>query len=239
MKLEVEYTINEGVSIWNGSCGALVDYLFFNDIHIWSGMPDVCRHRMLTRSREFGRDHILLFTHAHADHYSPVYIKEYKKLYEPRVFGLGIPESDLPAERPEEGVAVVRAGGYTVVMLETRHQGNGDFAQIRNSMLCIGSEGGWCVHCGDSILSRHVLEQMRDYGVEEPEAVFVNLYQIFPAAQRGIVQAMRAKRVYCVHYPFLQDDRYGIHHQNVSFLRDTDDPFLKTVVVPEPLSRLF
>ena len=77
MTLEVEYTINEGLSFWDGSNGILLDYVFDNTVTAWSDMPDLCRHRMRTKRREFARPHMLLFSHAHCDHYSRKYMQEY------------------------------------------------------------------------------------------------------------------------------------------------------------------
>ena len=238
MKLEVEYTVNEGLSFWNGSCGILLDYLFDDEVTAWSDMPDICRHRMITKTREFGRNHFLLFTHAHCDHYSRRYVKEYCETYPYRIYGIGVPESNLPVLRPESGVAVLELEGYKVLMFQTRHQGNGSYAEIENSVLCVGSGDDWYISCGDSILSRRLLEEMRFYGISEPEAVFVNMYQIFPESQRSILKAMNARRYFCIHHPFRQNDEFTTYRQTVRFIERTDDPFLKELILPEPLTRI-
>lgn len=238
MKLEVEYTVNEGLSLWDGSCGILLDYLFDNEVKAWSDMPDICRHRMGTRTREFGRNHILLFTHAHCDHYSQKYVTEYCENYTPRIYGPGIPESNLQVFSPEPGVSVLDVEGYRILMFKTRHQGNGPFAEITNSVLCIGSDDNWYVTLGDSILNRQLLEQMVFYGVAEPEAVFSNLYQIVPESQRAMIKALQAHHNFVIHYPFRQNDAYGIYRQVTRFIEKAKDPFLKTLIVPEPLSRI-
>ncbi|MBR2562225.1 MAG: hypothetical protein IKE31_08770 [Eubacterium sp.] len=238
MKLEVEYTINEGLSLWDGRCGILLDYIFDNEVKAWSDMPDICRHRMETGTGEFGRNHFLLFTHAHCDHYSKAYVAEYCSIYTPRIYGLGVPESNLPVMRPEPGVAVLEVEGYRILMFQTKHQGNGPFAEVANSILCIGSGNDWYVSLGDSVLSRKLLTEMQFYGVTEPEAVFSNLYQIYPESQRNIVKAMNARHNYCIHFPFRQNDEFGICKQITRFIEKSDDPFLKKMMVPEPMSRI-
>lgn len=238
MKLEVEYSINEGLSFWNGNCGILLDYIFDNEVTAWSDMPDICRHRMLTKSREFARNHFLLFSHGHCDHYSKAYMKEYLENYPARVFGIGIAESNLLVECPEPGVSLLELEGYRVVIIETAHQGTGTASEIQNSLVCIGSGNDWYVQLGDSILTDQILKQMSRYGVYRPEAMFVNLYQIVPQAQRRLLQQIGARNVFCVHYPFKQNDEYGIYRQLTSFITKAPDPFLKTMIVPMPMSRL-
>lgn len=238
MKLEVEYTINEGLSFWDGRCGILLDYIFDNAVTAWSDMPDLVRHRMHTKTREFGRNHFLVFSHGHSDHYSKKYLREYLEDYPARIFGTGIPESNLQAFSPEAGVQIMEQEGYRIVTVRTQHQGTGEQAAITNSLVCIGSGDSWYVQLGDSILTEQTLAQMQRYGVRQPEAVFVNLYQIVPAAQRRLIEQVEAKKVFCVHFPFRQNDEYGIYRQLVRFIEKAPDPFLKTMIIPEPMSRL-
>ncbi len=238
MRLEVEYTINEGLSFWDGNYGILLDYLFDNKVTAWSDMPDLCLHRMVTKTREFGRSHMLLFSHAHCDHYSAKYVRKYMEDYDAEIYGVGVPESNLPILSMGRGVGILEYAGYRIVLIRTKHQGTGAQAKIRNAMVCIGSGRDWYVQLGDSILSEETLELMAEYGVEPPRAVFCNLYQIVPQGQRKLIQQMNAEKVFCIHFPFRQNDEYGIYRQIIHFKEKAADPFLKRVIVPDPMSRL-
>ena len=147
-------------------------------------------------------------------------------------------ESNLPIRQTEPGSGIVEYAGYRIVVIRTAHQGTGEQADILNTIVCIGSGSDWYVQLWDSILTGATLETMRDYGVEEPRAVFANLYQIVPQSQRKMIELMGAENVFCIHYPFRQNDEYGIYRQIVRFIEKANDPFLDDMIVPDPMSRI-
>lgn len=111
MKPVVFFSINEGLFLWNGHHGFLVDYLFDNHVAVWSDLPDSTRRRMLFR------EHTLLFTHSHPDHYSRRHLREYLELYDSGVYGAGIPESNLSPGECGFGESLLELPGFQVYIL--------------------------------------------------------------------------------------------------------------------------
>ena len=237
MKPIVFYTINEGLFFWNGQHGLMLDYLFDNTVPAWSDLPDLTHQHMLGHAGEFSRNHTLLFTHSHPDHYSRRYTQEYTAQYISHIYGPGVPESTLTPRPLEPGVSTLRLPGYRVLILSTRHQG-GDEPPMGNTMLCLETEGSWYLHLGDSILTGELLQTLARYGVAAPEAIFSNYYHIVPKRQRELLIQLHGQHTFAIHFPFPEDDAYNIRHRLTRFLSNAREPFLQDVVMPESMSRI-
>lgn len=238
MKTVVFYSINAGLFLWNGQHGLLLDYLFDNQIAAWSDLPAPAHRRMLERSGEFSREHTLLFTHSHSDHYSRKYVQEYAQLYSARLYGFGIPESNLNSQCLESGVWLLELPGYRVLILETEHQGAAGPLKIENSLLCVETEDGWYVDCGDSVLNEAMLAKTDRWGVRDPVAAFVNYYHILPQKQREFLGHLQARRIFAIHFPFSENDTYNIKGRLKKLLSNSTDPILQQVLIPEPMRRI-
>lgn len=238
MKPVVFYSINEGVFFWNGQHGVMVDYLFDNLVTAWSDMPDSTHRRMLERSGEFSREHTLLFTHSHPDHYSQKHVREYMQLYSSSIYGTGVPESNLIPVSLGPGEALLELPGCKVFIIQAEHQGRGDKFRVENSVLCVVVEGNWYLHLGDSVLDDALLTKLERCGMGIPEAVFANYYHIIPEDQRDFLKRLHARHTFGIHFPFEENDEYHIKLRLTKFLKNGFDPFLKEIVVPEPMSRI-
>ena len=156
---------------------------------------------------------MLAFTHEHADHYDPSFVKLYKEKTLRYVYG---PES-LPFYKLENGIEMS--------LCKTRHIGKTDIPHV--SYILNGSATVWFM--GDA--SPLSLKKMIEY--PKPDLLIIPFaYVITPSAWR-MTKEMGAKRILLLHMPRKEDDTEGLW----DMVKNTvcNDPSIFTMNVGEKL----
>lgn len=224
--IDVYYTVNSGIYLWNGTHGLMIDYLFDGGIG-WSGMSEDCVERMRRDLGEFRHPHSLLFSHRHGDHFSAELARAHQEFY---------PAADcLIPDMHEAKPVQYEAGGWTVLFFPAAHQGRENRREEAVYVICAHAEGQWFIHCSDAVLDEALCERMRAEGVGSPAAAFVNLYHL---AEPGILQKMKPGHMFCIHLPLEKDDIFGFRHQCEQLMQKNRDRLPGNISMAQPFSRL-
>ena len=85
MELQIYHSVNEGLYLWNGTSGLLIDGLHRGRKTGFSDTSEqyIC---MMRQGRSFfAKPNDLLFTHIHEDHYDQALVDEFQQRYPGRI----------------------------------------------------------------------------------------------------------------------------------------------------------
>ena len=188
MKLQIFHTVNAGLYIWNGMSGLLVDALHGGSSDGFSDTREEYLSLMRNRKSFFGQTNDVLLTHLHPDHYDAALTEEYLELYpDSRIYGPGLPASNVWAEESEPGIWRLSMRGYTIHAFRTLHDGKPYEGESHLSYL-ITSNGQNLWISGDAVFTSEDVERVnRIAGEREIDAAFVMVYQIGNRARQQIL----------------------------------------------------
>ena len=124
MELQIYHSVNEGLYLWNGTSGLLIDGLHRGRETGFSDTSEqyIC---MMRQGRSFfAKPNDLLFTHIHEDHYNQALVDEFQQRYPGRiVYAPGLDKDNIQPVVLEHGIARMQIEEYEVYAFTTVHDG--------------------------------------------------------------------------------------------------------------------
>lgn len=212
MNLQIYHTVNEGLYLWNGETGLLIDALHRGRGSGFSDTSDVYIRRMEQKKSFFQKPNDLLFTHTHGDHYDETLTDCFLKLYPGRhLFAPGLDRNNIQPVVLEEGVARMQMESYEIYVFTTEHDGL-RFADYPHCSYLIRWEDTWIWVSGDARLTPILAEKIARYTRgDKIEKVFVMVYQIAAKDGRDFLRKLSPKEIILYHLPYPEDDCYHFH----------------------------
>jgi L-ascorbate metabolism protein UlaG (beta-lactamase superfamily) len=212
MKLRIYHTVNEGLYIWNGKSGLLIDALHGGREAGFSATPDRYIQMMRKRQGFFGQSNDLLFTHTHGDHYDPQLVREFLEINpDSSIYAPGLDSSNMQPVVLEEGIGRLQIREYTIYVVTTEHDGK-QYAGYPHVSYLICWEGQSLWISGDALLVPELAERIRQVsGQTRVDAAFVMIYQAGSKEGRTFLEQLSPERIYLYHLPYAEEDPYHYH----------------------------
>ena len=222
--IEVTYIANEGVLITTGSHKVLIDSLFDNPNPNYRAPSEDMLARMQSRTAPFDDVDLVLVTHNHPDHFSPLFaarfmennpvalliaakdavttikdnINDWENVQD-RVFSFELETGEM-AEKT--------VGEIAVKMFRTLH--SGDLESPHNLMYLIKMDGRTIFHEGDSAGKMETFDAF-DFAKEKIDLALVHYwFPLHPDGARIIQEVLKPDHVGLIHLPIrLETDAPG------------------------------
>ena len=209
MELQIYHSVNEGLYLWNGTSGLLIDGLHrgrgigFSD----TSEQYIC---MMRQGRSFfAKPNDLLFTHIHEDHYDQALVDEFQQRYPGRiVYAPGLDKDNIQPVVLEHGIARMQIEEYEVYAVTTVHDGK-IYEDEPHCSYLIRWKNRWIWVSGDAILVPELADRIRTYtGRDNVWKAFVMVYQISSESGKAFLKKLAPEQICLYHLPYPEDDRY-------------------------------
>lgn len=248
--MRVTLVANAGLLIEYAGTTLLVDGIFENEVHGFSGLtPDVWQ-QMLSGAQPFESISSLLFTHMHPDHFSPSMTLTYLK--NRKVNSVFIPEgtskpNDLLNFLNESHIPYVYLSGQTgeevyqispeitVRAIRTHHLDK-QFYHVPHFCLLITFGEKTVLFTADIDYVNETLDQLDGVHLD---AVFVNPLFFKALYQKNFFGGrLKTDKICVYHIPFISDDCFGIRDQLKRDLDKWDSDLCSVITMTEPFQTI-
>lgn len=213
MQLRIYHTVNEGLYLWNGKSGLLIDALHRGKRLGFSDTPERYIWMMRHEKNFFTKPNDLLFTHLHEDHFDPELVDDFLERYPDRiVYAPGLDRNNVQPVVLEHGIARLQIEEYEIYAFSTEHDGQAyvDCPHCSYLIRC-GDECIWI--SGDAKLDVSLAGKIQRYASCQNciSDAFVMIYQISSRSGRDFLKALAPERIWLYHLPYETDDIYHYH----------------------------
>lgn len=213
MKLRIYHTVNEGLYLWNGRSGLLIDALHGGVSEGFSDMPEKYKKLMMEKKSFFRETNDLLFTHLHDDHYDAGLVELFAQLNPSSYFyGPGLDKNNVSVVKSDNHFDYMKMRDYQIYAFDTEHDGK-QYAGYphRSYLIECGEERIWI--SGDALFSEKLADDVcRACDGKTIDRAFVNVYQIGSRNNLNFLQAIAPKDIYLYHLPYPEDDKSRYYH---------------------------
>ncbi len=249
-ELRVTLVANAGLLIEYAGTTLLLDGIFENEVHGFSGLaPDVWQ-KMLSGARPFTSISSLLFTHLHPDHFSPSMTLTYLK--NRKVNSVFIPEGTLKPNdllnflnefqiphvylSEQTGKDVYQISPEIAVRpIRTLHLDK-QFSHVPHFCFLITFDKKTVLFTADIDYVNETLDQL---GGIHLDAVFVNPLFFKALCQKNFFGGrLKTDRICVYHIPFISDDCFGIRDQLKRDLDKLDSDLCSVITMTEPFQTI-
>ncbi len=215
MELQIYHSVNEGLYLWNGTSGLLIDGLHRGKDTGFSNTPERYIRMMRQEKSFFAKPNDLLFTHTHEDHYDRALVDEFMQKYPKRiVYAPGLDRNNIQPVVLEQGIARMQMEDYEVYAFTTVHDGKIYEDEPHCSYLVHWHEC-WIWISGDAVLAPELVDRIRIYaGKNRIGKAFVMVYQISSESGKAFLKKLAPEQIRLYHLPYPEDDRY--HFRNLA-----------------------
>ena len=215
MELQIYHSVNEGLYLWNGKSGLLIDGLHRGKRTGFSDTPERYVRMMRQGTSFFAKPNDLLFTHMHEDHYDQAMVEEFLERYPGRiVYAPGLDKDNIQPVVLEHGIARMQMEDYEVYAFTTVHDGKA-YEQVPHCSYLIHGKNRWIWVSGDAILTPELADRIRTYtGQEKVWKSFVMVYQISSDSGKTFLKKLAPEQICLYHLPYPKDDEY--HFRNLA-----------------------
>ena len=213
MKLHIFHTVNEGLYLWNGRTGLLIDALHGGVSEGFSDMPEKYKRLMLEKKSFFRKTNDVLFTHLHDDHYNAELVEQFAKLNPSSFFyGPGLEKNNVSVVESNNRFDYIKIRDYQIYSFHSEHDGK-PYAGYPHRSYIIECDDERLWLSGDALFSDKLAEDVLDACAgKQIDRAFVNVYQIGSRNNLSFLQKVHPKEIYLYHLPYPEDDHGRYHH---------------------------
>lgn len=213
MKLQIFHTVNEGLYLWNGKSGLLIDALHGGVSEGFSNMPEKYKRLMTEKKSIFRKTNDVLFTHLHDDHYDAELVGIFAGLNPDSYFyGPGLEKNNTSVVQSNNGLDFMKMRDYNIIAFHTKHDGKPYVGYPHRSYIVEWEDERIWVS-GDALFSDELAEDVLDTcGGKRIDRAFVNVYQIGSRNNLSFLQKIHPKEIYLYHLPYPEDDKARYYH---------------------------
>lgn len=215
MELQIYHSVNEGLYLWNGKSGLLIDGLHRGKETGFSDTPERYIRMMRQGKSFFAKPNDLLFTHMHEDHFDQELVDEFINRYPERiVYAPGLDRSKIQPVVLEQGIARMQIEEYEIYAFTTVHDGK-QYEQKPHCSYLIQWKNRWVWISGDAVLVPELADRIRTYtGQDGIWKAFVMVYQISSRSGKEFLKSLAPEQICLYHLPYPEDDKY--HFRNLA-----------------------
>lgn len=211
METNIFHSVNEGLYLWNGNTGILIDGIHSGQEIGFSPMPLELEHQMEQRSGLFAHLDGVLFTHLHSDHFDAKRLSVLRRQADPpEIYCSQLSDSMISEKLSDSNICHVKIGEADIFAKDTIHDGEA-FAQEAHQSFLIHMGKECFFIAGDALLVPQDADIFLSYANKSVDAVFLNIYHAMSEAAHEFLQKLQPRRVFLYHFPYPQDDAYGYY----------------------------